>query len=358
MDKRTLIGMLVMLAVFAAWELTFTQVAKRHPEWVIKKDEPATPPPSTTPSNTTALQPGTTQPATQGTSGALTTAPAPTAVAGYHAQEGKGTSVVVGSIAYQDPTYAIGVSLAPRGAAIERVTLNALHRDVRDPALYTFQQPYDVPDSDLTTALATRWVKINGTLVPLNNVDWDLQPGAAAAKAVYSIDILDNLTAKPAVRVLKTFEVKDKKDPSQGYQLAINYSFVNLSGQPLRVQTSFNGTNSPESENRNDTPSIIGGYNDEQSIVKIKNLPVAGFTEKQREVYLTTHYNFPFLWVGTTGAYFDALVQPDEKSSVPVADIRAFAVNPGAKTPSSTALQSSSNHATPPSPPTPPATSR
>ncbi len=324
MDKRTIIGMVVMLAVFAAYQITAVKLHQKHPEWFSKSDETSSVIPSTGPATQVAA---TTSPTTQGT---LTTAPAIAAIAGYHAVPGTGGQVVLGSLQHSDPKYPLGISIVPQGAGLQSATLNAFKKDVRDPSLYEFQTPYDFADTDLNDALATRWVKINGNQIDLHNATWTLMPGSDPTKAVYTIDVADNITNQPVLKISKTYTVKDSRDPSKGYEIGVNYDYENVGTVPLKVRASFNGTNAPEAENRNDTPSVIGGYSDEQTI-KIKNLPTASFTEKQKEAYFSTHFDWKNVWVGITSAYFNALIRPDDKSSVPVERIEALALNPGEK---------------------------
>jgi len=317
--KRLILGMLVAFGVLIGWK-AFQKW--QWPEWYAAQDAPP------------KVEPATAPPTSQSTTGPAATTtkvigagPAPATPGAsaedrskWHARGAAPGAVattrptVIGSVAAKDSNFSLGIRTVARGAAIDEVVLNpfdksAEHREQR----FAFQEPFGsdkgAPRED-SRALLSRLIVIDGFHVPLGNVDWKLE-SSDAGSAVYSVDIYNG--DKYVARVVKTFKLTPKKDPSEGYIVNVTQRVENKTADPIKYWTIVNGTLTPPREmERQPDQSIIAGYWVENGTTKIFQHLVQsefgpGFTGKD---WTKDEKGRGVLWIGQQSSYFNALVRP------------------------------------------------
>lgn len=307
--KRLILAMAVMLAVLFGWEM--------FARWYTAKYAP---PVATTQSLTTQPEVATTSsaPATfPATQGVITTAPVNLVSLHVVAGEDK-PPVVIGSSVEKNPTYAMGIAINPRGAGIDNVRLNQFTNTVKDRSAFTYQTPY--PGKPETRPLATRSVTIKtaedaaagraGSTVDLANAIWTID-SATEDSASLHIDIASD--AGPIARIHKRFKLHTLQETagrSDGYVVDAIQTVENLSGGPITVSSVINGpTDPPKDIDRAGDRQIISGHL-KDGIVKVQHLPLESFSEKLKEHDLGTYEESPALWIGTSNAYFNAIIRP------------------------------------------------
>lgn len=328
--KRLVIAMTLAMAVVFGWK------------YLVDQFYPPTPKPP-------ATQTAATQPATQASGNPAAPAPlATTNPAATPAVEAQITSapgalraaqaepsenVILGSAIDKDPNFAMAVNLSQRGAGIESVTLNT-YRQVRErDDRYQFQKPYPQMTQP-TSPLATRSVTIDGQTVGLDSVAWKLE-SKDTTSAVYSVDIVND--AGPVLRVRKRYELTPRtNDPNtpMGYEVMFAYSFENLSGRALSVQTNFNGPTTPpqELERGQDRQFVLANLKDGDPVLAHHYVEEFYKDKVTQQLIQPEH---PMLWAGASGAYFAGLVLPralDGTTSPAdyIAQVSGEALNPGA----------------------------
>jgi len=239
---------------------------------------------------------------------------------------------VLGSDESKDPNYSLAVRLSPQGAGLDSVVLNQFRQTVDGKSLYTYQQPYTT--DPLSRALATRSITVNGATISLADKDWNLE-GSALESATYSLEIAG--ATGPLVRVRKTYQVRSRTataSTSDGYEVGVQLAFENLSTDPITISGEFNGTNIPPVEvYRGLDRQIVGGY-DAAGYVEAGAHTVESFKKDAPPQDLThsAKNNYPLLWAGTVGVYFDAIVRPlpiEQGKQVPgyIARVQSQGVN-------------------------------
>ena len=137
------------------------------------------------------VEPATTRP----TTGPVVASGGPaTPAVGLHAEDAADAPMAtLGSTAEANPTYSLALSINPRGAGIDAVTLNQFHKTANDKNPYTFQVPA-TEAVDGTRSLATGSVTVDKTDVDLTLAHWR-QTAATADAATYAVRILDGTQA-------------------------------------------------------------------------------------------------------------------------------------------------------------------
>jgi hypothetical protein len=217
--KRVVISSALALALFAGWFFFIT--------WANKKFGPPVDATAQNTTNTTAspAAPAGTQPTT------TTTAPTTVAVGGAASQPastglqllagGASKPVELGSAAHEDERFAMLLRTTPAGAGVDSVVLNRFYRSVDDPKKepYTFQNETDESIlSQYGHSLATRSVTIDGQTIDVSKADWTLE-SQDATSATYTVTL--GTGGKPAIKVLKTFHISQRSEPSLGYEVRV-----------------------------------------------------------------------------------------------------------------------------------------
>jgi YidC/Oxa1 family membrane protein insertase len=114
----------------------------------------------------------------------------------------------------------------------------------------------------------------------------------------------------------------------------LGYSFENLSGRALSVQTNFNGPTTPpqELERGQDRQFVLGNLKDGDPVLAHHFVEEFHKDKVTQQLIQPEH---PMLWAGACGAYFAGLVLPHalDGSTSPadyIAQVNAEALNPGA----------------------------
>jgi YidC/Oxa1 family membrane protein insertase len=302
--KRLIIGMALAMAVVIGWQV-FIPFLYRKMGWQM----PGTGQP-TAATQPAATAPAATQPLAVEAGPGPTTVPAGWAMRVEGAADPESQRVTLGSAAAKDPNYSLQLSLDPRGAGINSVVLNDFKRSAKDPALYTFQEPYAGHEA-LSRPLGTRWINLNGQTLDLSNVAWKFAPDQDPAAATYVVDL------PPSLQLRKTFRVfprnGEQRKGSGGYEVLVEYGFRNLTGADLKVKAAFNGPTLPPREvTSGPDRQVVGGYQERGNTIAVHAFHVEGFTaEEPNRDLLKDDDERPVVWAGAASVYFEALVVPD-----------------------------------------------
>jgi YidC/Oxa1 family membrane protein insertase len=302
-NRRMIVTVICLLIVVMTWDRLFIFIGT-------KMGYDMTPPPQT--AQTAATNPSTTAGAsTQPMSMSATTGPNGLAVAdaGASAQP-----TDIGSSAPADPTFSMGISLSPRGAGLNSVTLNDYKRSVDAPDPYIFQQPYEGYE-DQSTPMATKSITIDGSYRDLSDVNWRLD-SSNSHSATYVLGLLDQ--GKPLVRLTKKFEVYDRTDTANGsgWEAAVTQTVQNETNHPITIGSEVLGpTTPPREQERAGDRQIITGYLHEEEIVLVHHTTEEFVKTSATKDLTKGDADAPLAWGGACSAYFDAIVRP-----IPVAD--------------------------------------
>lgn len=316
--KRMVIGMMLVVTVMIGYQYWYAGMAKKHPDWVQRKDEqaektgPAAPalqggaPPSVVPAVAA------TGPATAAATSNPAISAAPTV--GLVVHGGPLGKITLGSTKFdpsQQGKFPLGVMITSRGAAIDLAVLNRFKRAVDKDEPYYFEQQY-LSGGPMAAALATRWVVIDGMSHDLWNETWALRSDPKADNAaVYAVDLFDS-TEHKLLTIEKRYEVKESKSPGLGYEFDVTYNLINAAGRPLKVKLAFNGANTPAIENNRDIAELFTGYNDHNTVMTPDPHAILGFKDRNEIDLKENSKSFPFLWTGMRSNYFDAIIRtPD-----------------------------------------------
>ncbi len=312
--KQMVTGVLVAALLMTAWYGAAWWVRTTHPEWVFGVERArleaaqraaAAGAATTGPTTTSATTGTTTSPTTLPNAEAAgpTTAPGAFTVA---TGAGEARPIELGSAAKEHKTFAMALSLDPRGAGIARVRLNDFNRGVKDAEPYEFQQPEPGRENQ-TRPLATRSITINGVVVDLQGAQWALRSGEGAT-ATYALDVTG--AAGPVARLEKSFTVPERATPSQGYEVKVDYRIVNLTNAPLKVKTEFNGPAVPPRELAQGDRQVLSGVKNGAAIVPHQFLVQAFDEDEPTRELLVDDDKRPAFWAGGSSAYFNAVLLP------------------------------------------------
>jgi YidC/Oxa1 family membrane protein insertase len=333
-NKRMLVGMVVALAVTFGYFLTLSYLRTKYPQYFTQPTPPATQP----------ATPDAPPPATQADAGPdaeveveAATVPAATLPAGalraVAAPESQ--AATLGSVTRRDPTYAMGLSLMPRGAGIATIVLNSFRAEAKEEAPYQFQTPYPIA-ADLSAPLATRSITIDGQNVSLLGEDWTLEH-ADDTSATYAIEIAGQ--SGNLLRVRKKFTIHPRTHAGGGYEVDLVLSFENLTGAGLKIKTELNGPTTPPRElDHGPDRAVLTAY-DEGGTVSLTHHYAEQFHGDAAVQDLTrSDDDEPLLWFGTSSAYFNAIVRPVPPqgsagaSPAYIARVEGRALNPDSRT--------------------------
>ncbi|MGD0140675.1 MAG: YidC/Oxa1 family insertase periplasmic-domain containing protein [Tepidisphaeraceae bacterium] len=318
-NKTTILGMAALILLCIGYSYFLHYEYKQHPNW---NPEAASNEPAQTAAASQSVAPSngmtTTEASTGPSSGTAIVAATTQAV---------GRPATIGSDQPDDPTFALGLHLAPQGAALASVTINS-YKDTDAKDRYVFQQPVDLAGSAVSGGpgagpLATRSVTVDGQSIDLSKVDWQLEPGSTAASAAYGLDVL-SADHKPLLHVSKTYQVrqrgpqKNRDNTAAGYEVAVSYHLRNLSGRPLNgVRVEFDGPTMPPREmERSDDRQIVAGYDKNDGNIDVTRDYLAEFKPGAQDKDISTEKNYKFLWAGTSSNYFAAVVLPDKQGAI------------------------------------------
>ena len=236
------------------------------------------------------------------------------------AAEGPRT-IELGSGDFNDPTYALRLTVTNVGAGIDEALLNDFKQKVDAPARYVFQEPY-ARSPNASRPLATNRVTVGGESVDLSKIAWNVDDAQTdAGQAVFYVEIGD-ADGRPVARVEKLFKVYPRVaqdgDTRAGYEVLVRQSIRNLADAPLTAATSVNGPVTPprELESGYDR-TIIVGYRGRNGTVDYTGFQAESFHGKDRQRQLlkggaggAAGDEPPLLWAGASTVYFDAVVRP------------------------------------------------
>jgi YidC/Oxa1 family membrane protein insertase len=312
MENRRLI--LYMLLGFALVLLYMQGVAwmdKHHPG--VLGTPPVTRPAETVAqSSTTSTAPSsapatTTQAAAPGIGAAVGPGPARVVAATQNALPGQDVSL--GSATFRDSEFSVDLRLEPTGAGIRSVVLNQFYSAAHNGDVYLYQQPPQ--DHGDIIPFASRTITVDKTTFDVGGLQWALV-SKSPTQAVYGADLVRD--GKPVLEIRKSYTVTGAKDPeTQGYEIRFEYSFNNLTDQPVTVQTDFNGPVLPPGEsNRSPDRQIVAGYLDGTSVL-LESHPVEEFKADKTDIDVTHDSKQRALrWVGTASNYFGAIILPEK----------------------------------------------
>ena len=340
--KRLITLMMISFVVIFGWQLL---IFKLYPP----KPQQATTAPSTAPTTATT-QSGTSVAMTQ-----ATTSTAPVAIATTQpiqptppsaAPQMQASAAAVKSPATQPYVATLGtdagfpmiVKVNSRGAGLDSVTLKEFRGTDRQGD-YVFQTPYVDTGSNgadnTLRALATREIVVNGTPVPLWNVQWNLEKQDGTKSATFVLDL-------GQVKIRRSYEVVQSpqhRNHSEIYDLIARYSIENTSGAPAKVKLSFNGPTTPPHENeRGGDVQILGGYDTGYNSADVTHTVIESFDAKKPSHDLTKgDHDKPMLWVGAASVYFNAILrpiplEPNAASPKYIANVTATALHPESPT--------------------------
>jgi YidC/Oxa1 family membrane protein insertase len=321
MDKKqTWLLMTITCVVMFAWMLVIRPYLLRKYNW---SDSPQQ---SGAPAENAASSGASTGPTTGASS---TTGPTSMPVVAG-AAEPTAEPIILGHIELDETgsnPYPLGLSLDPRGAALESATLNRFRLFVDQTKPYRFQEPYD-HKSAATAALATRSVSIDGgPSIALDSVYWRHDPPTDHSVRFW-------VEVSGILRIAKTYEIRPAEDKTAGYEVLVSYALENLAGRPLKAKLEFNSTNSPGSENSRDYPELVAGFDGGRQNVAVEHKMLTSIGSEGPLDVKGLKSGANLLWDGMTSAYFDALVRPATELGAPpstLASVKATALNPNAK---------------------------
>jgi YidC/Oxa1 family membrane protein insertase len=322
--RRLIITVACLLIVMLTWDSLFKFIAAREGWDTAAHPLDATTQPLAQPAPQSATQ-GTSAIASIGpTSMSATTAPAGVAFldAGDAAR-----SADLGSASPMDPTFPLGISLTPRGAGLDGVTLNDYKKSVDTLDPYVFQEPYAGREQQ-STPLATKSVTIDGTLLDLSQANWKLD-SSDARSARYVLDLLK--AGKPLVRLIKTFQIYNRDDVANGsgYEAAITLFIQNETSQPITAGSELLGpTTPPREQERAGDRQIITGYLKNDEIELVHHTAEEFVSDKAIKDLTKGSEGSSIAWGGTCSAYFDAIVRPVAGGSTQLGNFTAEGLNP------------------------------
>ncbi len=230
------------------------------------------------------------------------------------ANPGQSRQIVLGSADVGDPAFAMEVTLSTVGAGVERVLLNDFAAEVDKSDRYIFETPYDL-DPDASRPLATRSVELLGQTIPLNDVAWQVDEARTNRKqAVLFVDLEQN--GQPVAKVEKLIRLFERTETIGGediglggFEVKVEESIFNRSGEPLSVRTIIQGPTSPPRELETGFDrTIMLGY-DSSNGVKYEALQVESFDDDDPKQEFVQS-DRPLYWAGAGTIYFNAIVRP------------------------------------------------
>jgi len=216
--------------------------------------------------------------------------------------------VSLGSANRKDSEFSLNLTLDPKGAGVRSVVLNQFNSAAHNGDIYVYQQPPRVRAEIIP--FASRTITVDKTTFELGNLDWAVV-SRTPTQAVYGTDLVRD--GKPVLEIRKTYTIRPAGDKeTQGYEVGLEYSFSNLTDQPVTVQTDFNGPVLPPPESNRTDRQVVGGYLDGNSVV-LESHPVEEFKPEKLEIDIShdSKQRIP-RWVGAVSNYFGAIILPEK----------------------------------------------
>jgi YidC/Oxa1 family membrane protein insertase len=313
--------MVIALAVLVGYNYVLHLL---YPDWKPgQSNQQQNPAPPATTQVATTQQGVTTQPLTTGPTTAQVVAPGVTTVPAVTAgswravgDDAASSQLQLGSGARNDKSWAMGVELVRKGAAVNAITLNSFLKTAEDKNTpYTFEEPLKV-DGQLredTRSLLTRSVVVDGREIDLSGVLWKVD-AVDTSSARLSVEVR-GAGDVPVARVTKTYKLSPRTDDpksSLGYQLNVAHQVENLTDKPINAWVHVNGPTVPPRELDRDVDQyLIAGYWNEAEIRVVSYMLPTDFTKDAPWKELTKGAKGQALaWAGAQSAYFNAILRP------------------------------------------------
>ncbi len=302
-NRRTIITVVLLLILVLTWDRLFifigTKLGYDMSAPIAQAQQQA---PATAPAATIAAGPLSTQP----TSMSAATAPVGLAVVDA-GDQARGSTL--GSSVPKDSTYAMAVSISPRGAGFNSVILNDYRKSVSSQEPYIFMQPYEGFETQ-SSPMSTQSLTVDGQTLDLSTANWRLIISDPRS-ATYELDVAE--AGKPAVRLTKTFQVFERKDVTNGsgWEVEARQSVDNLTAHAISVSSEIAGpTTPPREQERAGDRQVISGYLRDEDVT-LAHHTVEEFVKDRATMNLSKgDSDSPLAWGGTCSAYFDAIVRP------------------------------------------------
>lgn len=177
--------------------------------------------------------------------------------------------VQLGSVAKEDPNWAVGLSISPKGAGLDQAVINKYKLTQKSDERFTYEKP-GVKYPELTRTLAVRQVAIDEQLVDITGATWSFANQTSddtSQTATYELTLAR--AGIPALKLQRSYtvftrsaviaKVGDKEYSPLGYEVRVVNAFKNLTDAPMKVQLRFNGPSVPltEAERGADTYYLI-----------------------------------------------------------------------------------------------------
>jgi len=299
--KRTYLFMLLAFMLMMGWQMFTVYERNRHPEWKW--------PDSTDQANTTPA------PSTATTSNAVSISNLSSTQAAISVQGAASASeMYLGSPNFRDKQYAMGLSFSGKGAAVESVVLNQFRAEAgsSDTDLFRFQTTYPGDDGAKFRPIGVYSVTVDGQNLELWDQDWQLHPSGDGGAPSFSLDVL--LNQAPAVRITETItipRIDQGYRADGGYELLVAYNVTNLSDHQHTVKLTINGPTVPKATTSRDIPSVVEGYDDNQTIAMNAEPPSRLSTLAATKELKTSDKGWNLLWFGSSSNYFCAINRPE-----------------------------------------------
>jgi YidC/Oxa1 family membrane protein insertase len=309
-NKTTIIGIgLLFLLCMGYYFFLVDYVYKKHPDW-----NPANQPAET--AQNSSVSPSTAPSFSAATGPSLSAATTSTSTLAVASTQASTQPTAIGSANPRDPTFALGLQVDPREAALASVTINS-YRNADADGRYVYQQPNEDYHQ---AALATRQVGIDGDAADLTNAVWRQKKGATGKQVTYEIDLatLDN---KPLLHLEKTFTVvergpeKGRDNTAAGYEVEVTYHLRNISDHALKgVRIDTEGPIMPQKDmERFDDRVIVAGYDKGDGGVDVTRDSLGSFKPEKPDNNITSEKGYKFLWAGMSSNYFSAIVLQEKE---------------------------------------------
>lgn len=347
MDKRQVIqGIAIALILVVGYYFFSGYLHRKYPDFN-KPPEPApvatpAPAPAPAPAPGPPVTPPDTQPDTQPSTNPSTgPAPAPVLRPGPGtltvAPAGDGSLAAIGSATPDDPNFQMLMEVSPHGASIERIILNSYknaddwYKPEKERGLYVFQKLYPEYSGD-TRPLATQWITVDGQTIDLANVIWEPDAMPSSGDGTQSVAFATTVRRGDTdlLRVTKRYTLFPASHASLGYEVRIEQTVENLTGDAVRLKTTLNGPTLPPREAaRPPDRQVISGYTEENGDITVESKTLDSFDKEKPTFDLTKNEDGrPLAWSGLSSVYFEALLLPINPAAQNTAEPAAAA--PGA----------------------------
>jgi YidC/Oxa1 family membrane protein insertase len=158
--------------------------------------------------------------------------------------------------------------------------------------------------------MASRSITVGKDPYNLSGVEWSLV-SVEPTKAVYGANLVQG--DKILLEIRKTFTIYLRSSENLGFEVRVEYSFANLTDQPLTIQTEFNGPVMPPAETYRTDRQSVTGY-DAGSSIKFLSHAIEDFKadKDSGNIDLTTKDGQAARWAGAASTYFGAVVLPED----------------------------------------------